>query len=92
MEERLTAQQVADALGITTKTLSFWYMYKRRCVDTKQEDIPKLPEYEQAYNRGARYWKKEDLDVLREFQENIKRGRYGVMRSVSIAYQKLKNK
>lgn len=87
MSEKLSAKQVAEALGITTKTLSFWYMYERRCRST-QEVMPKLPEYEQSYERGARYWNKEDLDDLREFQCHIRRGRSGVMRSVNREYER----
>ena len=71
--------QVAEMLGVTPKTVNFWYMWDRNFPSEHTKDIPKLPEYTQEHKRGARYWTNEQVEQLKEFQSYIKKGRGGFM-------------
>lgn len=81
-DELLSAKQVALELGITTKTLNFWYMYERRCTEEELRGKVRLPQYTQMYDRGERLWRYSQIKQLKKWQNSIQRGRHGFMRKV----------
>lgn len=87
--EQLTAQQVVVLLGISENTLNFWYRFKRQNPDNEIAQL--LPEYMSEGVRGKRYWKKDDLWKLIEFQKSVPKGRNGIMGTVTQKYCKKEN-
>lgn len=80
---KLTAAKVACQLDVSTKTLTNWYkFYHSDC--EKPDNMPELPEYEQAYEKAPRYWNPEDIPKLMAFKEWIPKGRHGVMGEINI--------
>ena len=84
--EQLTAQQVVVLLGISENTLNFWYRFKRQNPDNEIAQL--LPEYKKDGLKGRRYWNKEDLWKLIEFQKSVPKGRNGIMGKVTQKYCK----
>jgi hypothetical protein len=80
------AEEVCTRLGIATKTLDNWYLFKRN--DPTNEYAKLLPEYIKCKLKGlpVRLWKKTDLYKLFEFSYAIPRGRKGAMGSISTKY------
>lgn len=82
----LTAQQVVVLLGISENTLNFWYRFKKENPDNEIAQL--LPEYTKDTEKARRYWKREDLQKLKEFQQSIPKGRNGIMGGTTQRYYK----
>lgn len=82
----LNCTQVAILLGISVPTLNFWYRFKKENPDNEYARL--LPEFQRLKNNQARYWKREDVWKLAEFQKSIPKGRSGVMGCVTQRYLK----
>lgn len=97
-KELLSATQVAGILNVGINRISNWYKWYNDDKYIKPKNLPKLPEYYQKSAYTKRYWKKEDVKALQEFQKCIGRGRAGIMGEYNArAWQKrgeraLKNK
>ena len=83
MKKQLKVEEVAVLVGVSAKTLNFWYMYKNR--NPEDSNIQKLPEYEmvKVNGRDTRLWTYEDIPRIIEFKESIPKGRNGFMGSVT---------
>lgn len=77
--KKLTANKVSQELDITVVTLTNWYAWYNNDEIKKPDDVPELPQYEQAYERATRYWKEEDIEKIKVFKDWLPRGRGGVM-------------
>lgn len=82
----LKIEEVAVVLGVSVKTLNNWYAYKKQCPEEKLSKI--LPDFIQCGVRQTRFWKKEDLWKIIEFQKRIPKGRNGVLGCVTQKYYK----
>ena len=80
---KLTASKVANQVDVSTKTLTNWYKFYNSDIP-KPEDMPELPEYEQAYEKAPRYWKQEDIPKIIAFKEWVPKGKSGVMGDINI--------
>ena len=85
-ERLLSSQEVALLINRFPSTLSMWYRWKRE--NPEHELAQLLPDYIQAHPRSKRLWKESDVYKLIEFENNIVKGRKGVMGSVTQRYQK----
>lgn len=81
----LTTPQVAERVGVSTKTLNNWYKYYVSDSE-KPANMPELPMYIQKVYRGLKLWKPEDIDKIIAFKEWIPRGKNGVMADISSRY------
>ena len=87
MKERLLKiEEVALAVGVSTKTIRNWYRFKRE--NPQNELVSLLPEVERKNIRQAMYWKSADIWKLMEFKKKIPSGRNGIMGSVTQKYVK----
>jgi len=85
-ERLLSAQEVAILIDRFPSTISMWYRWKR---ENPEHELAKLlPEYIQEHPRSKRLWKESDVYRLVEFENNIVKGRKGVMGNVTQRYQK----
>lgn len=85
-ERLLSAQEVAILIDRFPSTISMWYRWKR---ENPEHELAKLlPEYIQEHPRAKRLWKESDVYRLVEFENNIVKGRKGVMGNVTQRYQK----
>ena len=78
---KLKIVEVAMLLGVSTKTIENWYMWKHR--NPEHELARLLPDFEQAGARQTRYWKMADVEKMAEFKEKIPKGRGGIMGEVT---------
>ena len=85
-ERLLSSQEVALLINRFPSTLSMWYRWKRENPDHELAKL--LPDYIQEHPRSKRLWKESDVYKLIEFEQNIVKGRKGVMGSVTQRYQK----
>lgn len=78
MSERLLKiEEIALAVGVSVKTVNFWYMFKRK---NPENDYAKmLPDYIQLGNRGQRFWTEDAIWKLVEFRKQVPKGCRGVM-------------
>ena len=85
-ERLLSAQEVAILIDRFPSTISMWYRWTR---ENPEHELAKLlPEYIQEHPRAKRLWKESDVYRLVEFENNIVKGRKGVMGNVTQRYQK----
>lgn len=82
----LTASKVCNKLDISSRTLDNWYKFYNNSELEKPDNMPDLPEYEQATPRAPRYWKPEDIKQLKKFKEWVPKGRHGVMGRINEMY------
>ena len=87
-ERLLSSQDVAVLINRYPSTISLWYRWKKEHPDHELAAL--LPDYIQEHSRSKRMWKESDVYKLIEFEQNIVKGRKGVMGSVSQKYQKKK--
>lgn len=85
--EKISSMGVCKELNISYRTLERWYKWYNSLSDVPK-DVPKLPMYEQAKPRGAKFWTSEDVEQLKEFKKWIPKGRNGIMGRVSQRYWK----
>ena len=74
---RLTIVEVAVLLGVSTRSIENWYMFKRKVPDNEYAKI--LPDFEQNGSRQTRYWKLSDVEQLKKFRDIIPHGKDGIM-------------
>ena len=88
--EKLKVEEVAVLLDVSTKTINYWYMFKRK--NPRNEMAKLLPNYKvcELNGRYVRLWNYEDVPKLKEFKESIPRGRNGFMGSVTNKKGRLK--
>lgn len=78
MSERLLKiEEIALAVGVSVKTVNFWYMFKRENPDNEYAKM--LPEYTQLGARSQRFWKEADIWSMIEFKKQVPKGCRGVM-------------
>ena len=81
---KITASQMASALGVSIYTLKRWYTwYELEDSDKIQELIkkgmPDLPKYETIGATKWRYWEDKDIEQLKKFKEYMPNTRGGFM-------------
>ena len=72
----LRAEKVAAKVGISTKTLNAWYVYKQN--NPENELFQALPDYTRD-EHNCRLWNKDDISKIVRFKKQLPRGRKGVM-------------
>ena len=73
--------EVALLIGVSEKTINFWYGWKRTNPDN---DLVKfLPEYITVGQYRTRYWRDSDIWKLIKFKSNVPKGRNGIMGDVT---------
>ena len=78
MSERLLKiEEVALAVGVSVKTVNFWYMFKRQNPDNEYAKM--LPDYIQLGNRGQRFWSEDAIWKMIDFKKQVPKGCRGVM-------------
>lgn len=82
-KDQLTSANVANQVGVSSKTLMQWYKFYESDLP-KPKDMPKLPAYEQDYPRAPRYWYPKDVEQIIAFKEWIPRGKKGIMGEINI--------
>lgn len=78
-------EEVCKMLGITTWTLTNWYQWERISLEdgTLTERVLPVPIKVKDAKGKPRMWTAEQVTQLKEFQQNIIRGRHGVMAKVT---------
>lgn len=82
-DKKLKVEEVAVLLDVSSKTINYWYMYKR---DNPRDSKAKLlPKYKMVTINGrkTRLWDYNDIPKLVEFKSQISKGRNGFMGSVT---------
>jgi hypothetical protein len=74
-DEYVNTNYVCGVLDITFRTLDRWY-------SADVTGLPELPEFVKM--SGRKYWKLEDIEKLKIFQEAIGKGRAGKLGTPSI--------
>lgn len=87
---RLKIEEVAAIIGVSTKTINFWYAWKRKHYRHPLAKL--LPNYKQNGSRQTRYWNPEDVYKLAEFQANLPKGRNGILGDVTQKYYRKNRK
>lgn len=87
-EKKLTVNEVALAVGVSTYTINNWYKWKK--INPEDELAKLLPDFEQDSQYAPRYWKQSDIWSIMKFKENVPKGRNGFLGDVTQKY--LKNK
>lgn len=83
----LNVGEVSLLVGSSIQTITSWYKWKSLHPDHELTKF--LPDYTRVEgHRRTRYWKKEDVWMLRKFKENITQGRNGIMGDVTQKYCK----
>lgn len=78
MSERLLKiEEVALAVGVSVKTVNFWYAFKRQNPDNEYAKL--LPEYVQLGTRSQRFWNEDAIWKMIEFRKQVPKGCRGVM-------------
>lgn len=85
MEERmLRIEEVAMLLGVNYMTVERWYQFKRKNPDSEYcQFLPDPILVMNSKNRATRFWKPDDVEVLKVFQESVVRGTHGFMGIIS---------
>lgn len=84
-EERLLRlEEVAVALGCSSKSINNWYWFRRENPDNEYAKM--LPNYIQAGTRQTRFWRESDIPKLLAFKQAIPQGRNGIMGCVTQKY------
>lgn len=86
----LKIEEVAILIGCSVNTINNWYRYKKQ--NPNEEISQSLPDFIQEQERQTRYWKKEDIYKLIEFQSKLPRGRNGLLGTVTQKYYKKEKK
>ena len=86
MKGKLTVEQVAVKVGVSVNTVNNWYRWKM--FEPEHEMAKLLPDFEQSGERQTRYWKKEDIKSLKEFQKKLPKGRNGILGKATQRYCK----
>lgn len=81
MANLIKIEELALLVGVSTKTINYWYWYKKAYPDDKYAKL--LPDYIQEGPRRTRYWKREDVWAVIEFRKSIPKGRAGVMGEIT---------
>ncbi len=76
-DRMLKIEEVALSVGVSVKTINFWYMFKRENPDN--EFAKMLPDYIQMGERKQRFWKEDAIWKLIEFKKQVPKGCRGVM-------------
>ena len=88
MDERLlNVNEVALLVGSSIQTITCWYKWKE--LHPEHEMTKFLPDFSRG-ERRTRFWKQSDIWLLRQFKENIKQGRNGIMGEITQKYCKKK--
>ena len=91
MSERLLKiEEIALAVGVSVKTVNFWYMFKRQNPENEYAQL--LPDYIQLGNRGQRFWTEEAIWKMIEFKKQVPKGCRGVMGGTTHANKSTKEK
>lgn len=85
MNEKFTAKEVCENLGITIWTLTNWYQWERiSLTDGSLTDrVLPIAKREETEKGRPRYWSREQLAELQQFQKTVVRGRNGKMAKVT---------
>ena len=89
MKDKLKITEVSVLIGRSPQTINMWYAWKRRNPNHELANL--LPEYEQENERQPRYWNREDMWKLIEFEQMIQVGRNGFMGEITQKYVKKEN-
>lgn len=84
------AVEVALLLDVSVPTIRNWYYFKRSNPDNEMAKL--LPDPIQKSARQTRYWTKDDIPKLIEFQSKIVTGRNGFMGAITQPYGKAHKK
>lgn len=89
-ERRIKIEEMALAVGVSSKTIRNWYKFKRE--NPTHELSKMLPDIERDNLRKTMLWKQSDVWKLIQFKEKLPTGRAGIMGSVTQAYVKKEEK
>ena len=83
MKKDLKVEEVAVLVGVSVKTINYWYMFKHQ--NPRDKNAKRLPKYRmvKVNGRDTRLWKYEDIPSIVEFKNAIPKGRNGFMGSVT---------
>lgn len=85
--EKLSIEQVACLLDVSTATINNWYRWKK--INPEHPLAQMLPDYSQPDGiRQKRLWNRMDIVKMMEFKKKLQRGRTGVMGSITQRYLK----
>lgn len=93
MKDFYSAKEIADILGCKVSTINTWYVFKREHLnqdDRYYQYAKMLPDFERhgIGTRAIRYWKKEDIEKLKQFKNSIPHGRNGILGNITRRYKR----
>ena len=82
----LSISRVAMLMNVSTTTIQRWYRWWEAPGFEKPSDLS-LPKYVHCDRRKTKFFLKEDIPALREFQRKLSTTHRGVMSEFNAAYQ-----
>ena len=73
--EFITAAELSKLIGCSVSTIGAYYKFKKENPDSELAKL--LPDFVRIGNRNTRYWKKEDVEAIKEFRKRYPQGRKG---------------
>lgn len=85
---KLTASQMASAIGVSVYTLKRWYEWyeyedKEKIQELLKNGMPDLPKYETIGSTNWKYWEETDIEQLKKFRAYIPHTKGGFMGSLN---------
>ncbi|MBR5041086.1 MAG: hypothetical protein IKX68_08200 [Clostridiales bacterium] len=75
--EFITVTELSKLIGCSVSTIGAYYKFKK---DNPDSELAKmLPDFVRIGNRNTRYWKKEDVEVIKEFRKKYLNGKQGAV-------------
>ena len=71
--EFITATELSKLIGCSVSTIGAYYKFKKENPDSELAKM--LPDFVRIGNRNTRYWKKEDVEAIKEFRKRYPQGR-----------------
>ena len=85
-EDYLSIRKVANIIDVSDHTIARWYKWWESDEFKKPEGLT-LPPYCYKDRRKTKFFKKSDIDKLREFAEKLRTTHRGAMSEFNAAYQ-----
>ena len=73
--EFITAAELSKLIGCSVSTIGAYYKFKKENPDSELAKM--LPDFVRIGSRNTRYWKKEDVEAIKEFRKRYPQGRKG---------------
>ena len=85
-EDYLSIRKVANIIDVSDHTIARWYKWWESDEFKKPEELT-LPPYYYKDRRKTKFFKKSDINKLREFAEKLRTTHRGAMSEFNAAYQ-----